>query len=72
MNKKEQTIGALRSILQKVEEAHEAEIVEVDRIFKIIDRDVIPHLGQRHWGMAPGRETITITVRINGGGDDGL
>lgn len=72
MSKKEQTISALQMILKKVEEADDAEVVKVDRTFKVIDRDVIPHLGQLQRSTAPGRETITITVRINGGGDDGL
>lgn len=72
MSKKEQTISALQMILKKVEEADDAEVVKVDRTFKVIDRDVIPHLGQLQRSLDPGRETITITVRINGGGDDGL
>jgi len=72
MNKKEQTISALRLILKKVEEANEAELMQVERIAAIQERPMLPELDRMELSAIPGRETITITVRINGGGDDGL
>lgn len=72
MSDKEQAISALRIILQKVEEAEEAKLMNVGRVLKVIESDVFPDIGQTRRSPAAGRETITITVRINGGGDDGL